>query len=181
MTAILRDLPFREKDDEVAVGQERVRVKAYQIVVWVSLSPRHVADLPPHAPRFPAILDTGHSHNFSIQDRHLAQWAGLNLQALASLGRAREGGRYVPLHAANVWLHPNLPGARDVFSGRPPFLMRLDRGVAVYPSQHKYPRLPLLGLRALVRNRLHLAVDPERCVAHLRTPDWRTWLLRLLA
>ena len=65
MTAILRRLPFHENADEVSVGLERVRIRPYQIIVWVSLSAKSVLELPPHAPRFPAILDTGHNHNFS--------------------------------------------------------------------------------------------------------------------
>jgi hypothetical protein len=38
----------------------------------------------------------------------------------------------------------------------------------------------LLGLRALVWNKLHFTMDPGRCVVNLRTPDWRTKLLRWL-
>jgi len=180
MTAILRHLPFREEADEVSCGLERVPIKPYQIIVWVSLTARPVVELPPTAPRLLALLDTGHNHNFSLQDRHLAQWAGLDA-ALPRVGRIREGGRDLPLHAANVWLHPNLRGKRDAFSGAPPLLLPLDQGIAVYPGGSSFPRLPLLGLRALVRNKLHVALDPERRVVHLRTSDWRArlaqWLL----
>jgi hypothetical protein len=68
-----------------------------------------------------------------------------------------------------------------LFRGPPPFLVKLDRGVTVYPDEAQFPRLPLLGLRALVRNRLHLTLDAERCVVHLRTSDWRARFLRWLA
>ena len=44
-----------------------------------------------------------------------------------------------------------------------------------------YPRLPLVGLRAILSNRVHLAVDGERQQVTLRTPDWRTRLLRWLS
>jgi hypothetical protein len=40
--------------------------------------------------------------------------------------------------------------------------------------------LPVLGLRALAVNKLHLLVDSECQLVHLRTPDWRTKLLRWL-
>ena len=46
MTAILRRLPFHENADEVAVGLERVRIRPYQIIVWVSLSAKSVLELP---------------------------------------------------------------------------------------------------------------------------------------
>jgi hypothetical protein len=180
MTAVLRDLPFLEVADEVMVGRERVPLKAYQIIVWVSLSPSEVLELPPRAHRFPAILDTGHGHNCSIQDRQLTDWASLDLRVLPARGRLREGGRYVPVHAANLWLHANVAGTRDDLSDSPPCLVRLDRGIAVYPGQGGYPRLPLVGLRTLVRNGLYLSLDPERCVVNLRTLDWKTKLLRWL-
>jgi hypothetical protein len=101
--------------------------------------------------------------------------------ALPQTGRIHERDRYVPLYGANVWIHPNRPGKRDEFCGESPFLLRLEQGISVYPDSLAFPRLPLLGLRALVRNRLHLTVDPERCMVNLRTPDWHTHLLRWLS
>ncbi len=83
MAAILRNLPFRKDQDEVVIGRERVPIKPYQIIAWFSLTARNVVDLPPQAPRFPAILDIGHNHNFSIQQRHLVEWAGLPADGLS--------------------------------------------------------------------------------------------------
>src|SRR5207244_5048738 len=101
MTAILDHLPFREEADEVSLGLERVPLKPYQIIVWVSLTARDLLELPPHAPRFPAILDTGHNHNFSIRERHLRQWAKVEPAALPQLRRVRERGRQARLHVAH--------------------------------------------------------------------------------
>jgi hypothetical protein len=181
MTAILRQLPFFEWEDEVHVGRQRVAIKPYQIIVWVSLTARGRPELPPHAPRFPAILDTAHSHNFSIQKNHLTQWARVEEVALTPRGRIRESGEYFPLVRADGWLHPNRPGRRDEFSGTPPFRLTLKQGIVLYPSSSDFPRLPLLGLRALVRNKLCFAMDSERCLVNLRTPDWRTKLLHWLS
>lgn len=181
MTAILRQLPFFETEDEVHVGLERVPIKPYQIIAWFSLTARDVIELPPQAPRFPAITDTAHNHNFSIQGTHLARWAKLQEAALPVLSRVRERGRHAPLYAANLWVHPNRPGKRDEFSGEPAFLLRLKQGMTVYPSGVEFPRLPLLGLRTLVRNELHFTMDPERCMVNLRTSDWLTRLLRWLS
>jgi hypothetical protein len=137
MTAILHDFPFFQEATEVSMGLERLPIKAYQIIVWVSLTGRNVVELPPHASRLPAILDIGHNHNFAIQQRHLADGARLDVQTLGQIGAIRERGR-------------------------------------------RLPSLPLLGLRALVRNQLHFTLDPLRHVIHLRTQDWRTRLLRWL-
>ena len=104
-------LPFHENADEVAVGLERVRIRPYQIIVWVSLSAKSVLELPPHAPRFPAILDTGHNHNFSIRHQHLVNWASIDPAGAPVRGAVREGGRRAPLYRLNAWLHPNQAGS----------------------------------------------------------------------
>ena len=62
-----------------------------------------------------------------------------------------------------------------VLSGEPIFL-ELVNGIAVYPDADRYPRLPLLGLRAVLSNRLHLSIDGEHASLSIRTPDWRTRL-----
>src|SRR5271166_6791818 len=121
MTAILRRLPFREVADEVSCELERLPVKPYQIIVWVSVTARNVVDLPRHAPRIPAILDTGHNHHFSIHERQLADWALLQRNLLPPRGTIKVEGATVPLHRATVWLHPNQPGFRDRFADQPAY------------------------------------------------------------
>jgi hypothetical protein len=181
MTSLLRHLPFGEAADEVSCGRERVPVKPYQIIVWVSITARTVLELPPQTARLPAILDTGHSHHFSIDERHLADWAQVERNLLVQRRTIIVKGAPIPLHAAAVWLHPNQPGSRDGFANRLPYRLELREGIAVYPREHHFPRLPLLGLRALVHNKLHFTLDPERHVINLRTPDWRTRFLQWLA
>jgi hypothetical protein len=181
MTAILRRLPFSINEDEVTVGRERMRIRPYQIILWVSVTPKSVLTLGTTARRFPAILDTGHNHNFSIQRRHVIQWAGMDPTSVPLRGAIREGGRRAELRSFNVWIHPNEKGERDRFADRPAHCVELPAGVAVYPDDAVFPPLPLLGLRALVRGKMHLALDPEHCVVNLRTPDWYTRLFRWLS
>jgi len=181
MTSILRQLPFQEQYDEVHVGLERIRVKPYQIIAWVSITARTVIKLPPHAPRLPAIVDTGHSHNFTIQERHIVEGAGLPTGLYPRGKTITVEKEEVPLYAATVWLHPNQPASRDRFPEQRPYRLELPEGIAVYPRGADFPRLPRLGLRALVRNKLYLTVDSERCLVDLRTTDWHTKLLRWLS
>lgn len=174
MTTILRKLPFFDKPTTAAVRGEQVRVKPYQVIFWVSISKQDLLEWDPRMPRFPAILDTGHSHNFSIQQRHLLQWAGMQNNYLDVLGSLREGQRIAPLHAATLWIHRNLPHRRDEASDQPPFRMELRRGIAVYPDDgSSFPRLPLLGFRAIVENQIHLTVDGRKQRVSLRTA--RRW------
>ena len=181
MSKILHRLPIPTRDDLVSVRDETVRLKQAEIIVWVSGTAKSSLGWNPTTPRFPAILDTGHTHNFSIQEQQLIRWARIRPELLRVLGRVRQAGKRILLQAANVWVHRNLRGERDLLGDEPPYLLNLPRGIAVHPASEAYPRLPLLGLRAIVSNRLYLAVDGERQHVSLRTPDWHTRLLRWLA
>jgi hypothetical protein len=125
-------------------------------------------------------LDTAHTHNFSIQEEHLVRWAGLQPERLRVLGTARQGGRRVFLRAANVWIHRNRTGKRDQLLDSPPYRLELPRGIAVYPAGSGYPRLPLLGSRAIVNSDLQLLLDGWHQQLSLHTPTWLSWLLRWL-
>ena len=179
---ILDRLPYwTESAPPAVVGGQPLRVRPHQIIVWVSVA---VADLEwgARTPVFPAILDTGNTFTFSIFPRQLIRWAGMRRQLLPTLGTIREGGKLCPRHSADVWLHPNVPGRRDRREDRPPLRLHLPKGIAVYPDEGwPAPHLPLLGLQALTRNNLHLTIDGERRLVWLRTPDWRTRLLRWLS
>src|SRR5438874_1259856 len=99
MAAILRQLPFFTEPTAVVVGGEVITIRPFQAVVWVSLAPAHQEALSPSAARFPAVLDTGHTHNFSIRQQHVRQWAGIDLGALPASRPARINRVPVPLLA----------------------------------------------------------------------------------
>jgi len=61
---IIRDLPYFDKETSVTVRGREYPVFSYQIVLWVGVGPKGLDTLDPNAPRFPAILDTGFTHNF---------------------------------------------------------------------------------------------------------------------
>src|SRR5262249_8060414 len=167
---ILRRLPFFDVETTAAVNGGTAIVRPYQIIVWVSLSLKRSDTLSPETPRFPAILDTANNHNFSIQEDHFVQWSGLEFASFPRLGQIRIGLQTLPLLAASVWLYRNKPGARDAFARGVPFRLDLPEGIAVYPhGQPTVARLPTLGLRAVVSNRLRLAVDGAGMSVSLRT------------
>jgi hypothetical protein len=104
------------------------------------------------------VLDTGNNHNFAIRQEHFARWTGLTLP---KRGLVNVGGRTIPLYAANVWIHPD--------SGDP-FRLRMEEGIAVYPPDVANPaRLPILGLRGLVRNGLMIAIDGKKSEVTIST------------
>jgi len=169
LPTILRDLPYSDKRTTARIrGQEAV--KPAQIIIWASITDVGQPAFDPAVPHFPVILNTGLSHNFSIKAELLGRWAGLDRRALRKLRDITIGGNTIPLHDAEVWLHPNQPGERDVLAGRPPFPLELESGIAVYPAEMPAaPRLPLLGLRGLQWSKLHLSIDCEHRRVRLRT------------
>ncbi len=171
MPTILRDLPFfPDEEKDVEFDGRHISIKSDQIMVWVGITEGKQTEFDPRRPVFPAILDTGHSHNSSIRHEHLIRWAGLDPRWLRRRGDIRIGEENVPLYQADVWIHPNVRGKRNQAAGGEPFRLALDTGIAVYPpSMSSAPRLPLLGLRALRLAGLHLTIDCLRCSVTLRT------------
>jgi hypothetical protein len=162
---ILRNLPFLDVPSWVTVAGERLDVRAYQIIVWVTVS---VGDaLGPDAPRFPAVLDTGHSHNFSIQEGQLLRWATLRQDTLEEVKKILVNRQEVPLLKARVWVHRNKPGTAELLPR--PVRQDVPDGIAVYPTgAPNPPRLPLLGMRLLTRNKLKLTVDGDKMRVSLK-------------
>ena len=175
MPRLLDRMPFPGEPGEIAVRGERIRVRADQIIVWVSLSVRDAVEQNSAVVPFPAILDTGHNHSFSIQERHLIEWAGVRPEALATRGFIRDRTQRVVLRHGNIWMHANEAGSREDVADQPPFLLRARTGLAVYPTGD-FPRLPLLGLRVVGENGLILKADGSKREATLRTPI-RWWPL----
>lgn len=177
MPRIIRDAPYFDHPTSVDVRGTSFPVKRDQIVFWISIAEQGTHEFDARTPRLPVILDIGCNYNLLINERHLTAWAGIHPDYLRKLARVRVAGQPVPHMAANAWLHPNVPGSRDELASRPPFLLELLPGIAVYPvkeGQPLYPRLPLLGLRAFRRAGLHIAVDCRRGQVTIRTPR-RLW------
>ena len=97
---ILDRLPYHDQPTALSFGPRTIDVRGHQIVVWLSL--RQLV--------FPAILDTGHSHNLTISSCHLAEWAGVD--DLEPIGEIEVNGRRMIQYRADLRLHRNQPGTR---------------------------------------------------------------------
>jgi hypothetical protein len=175
-------LPIPKDRMSLRFGDRHITVHRNQALVWVSVHMGGVLVPEENIPRFPALLDTGNNFAFSIQDRHLREWAGIDPGLLMALGDIEIDGQVAKRRRATVWLYPNIPGRQEVARGRPPFRLDLRRGIAVYTPDAlpPGPRLPLLGFPALLDNDLDWWLDPEQRHITIQTRTWRRPLIRLL-
>lgn len=151
-------LPFADRPHLITVGGEAVDVYRNQIIIWISIG---------DAPRpLPAILDTGHGHNLSIGEGQLKRWSGASLKRI---GELEIGQRRVVQYAAEVHLHRNVPGRAALRGDSYP--LEMSQGISVF-EDGEAPRLPLIGLRTIVANKLRLVIDGDRRHATLKTKGW---------
>lgn len=97
MPVLLDRSPFGEHSSDVNFGSETVLIRADQVIVWVSLTPRRIPEPNPLAVTFPAVIDTGFSHSFAINERQLTEWSGLSLETLGVLVSVRDRGQRISL------------------------------------------------------------------------------------
>src|SRR5436190_23022677 len=115
---ILDRLPIPEDRTSLRFGDRYVAIHANQILVWVSVHLSGVLVPEENIPRFPALLDTGNNFAFSIQDRHLRAWAGIDPGLLEFFGDIKINEQVVTCRRATVWLYSNIPGRQDAAGGR---------------------------------------------------------------
>ena len=164
---IIDRLPISEIGGKVPTPDGEEVIRPYQMIVRVSLAAEklHVAD--PQATTIPAILDTGNNHNLAIRREHWERWFGWLPRRI---GQIQVGGFLVPHFAASVWIHPNRAGTAELDGGEP-FPIAMEQGIAIYPANVSNPaRLPILGLRGLIRNPLRLTIDGEGRNMTLESP-----------
>lgn len=155
---ILDRLPFSDRPHVVSVGPESVDIHRNQIIAWISIND---ARRP-----FPAILDTGHGHNLSIGRQQLDRWAGA---ITGPIGELDINGKPVLQYTADVRIHRNVPGRAELSGGT--YDLEMPQGISVMGEGA--PRLPLIGLRTLVANKLRLVLDGERREVTPKTKGWR--------
>lgn len=157
---ILDRLPIGDEPTVLFVGSEPVTIKRYQIAAWISINDE--------TRPFPAVLDTGHSHNLSITEAQLKAFTGHSPARLDFIGTTRLKGERLRQYRADVRLHRNRPGTMELGEGS--YRLNLDEGISLAPEGSC--RLPLLGLRALVRSGLVMRIHGRRRVVTLKTPGW---------
>lgn len=114
-----------------------VKIKAYQFAVPVRLVAGGA-----RSAVFPALFDPGTNHNMAIREQHVRDWTGF---VLRRIGAIKINGVIVPVAAADIELYGKMLSNPD--------------GIVVYPDNVAFaPRLPVLGLRTLVRNNVEIII-----------------------
>ena len=157
---IIRRCPFYDQRTTVATAAGELTVLPYQLIVWVGI---RVGEVESNA--IPTVIDTGHSHNFSVAEHQLREWGQFDPTGLATLGYAIVNGVKVPLKDAELLLFSNQPGTRDALLGA--HRLSISQGIAVYPDTGG-PRLPLLGVRAMASSGLRVTIDGRRRTFSIR-------------
>jgi hypothetical protein len=155
---IIDRLPFADRPHLVTVRDEAVDVYRNQIIVWISID-----DL---LRPLPAILDTGHGHNLSIGEGQLKRWSGASLKRI---GELQVDHQRVVQYADDVRVHRNVPGRAAQRGDSYP--LEMPQGISVV-EEADAPRLPLIGLRTIVANKLRLVIDGDRQQVTLKTKGW---------
>jgi hypothetical protein len=128
---ILDRLPIPKDRISLRFRDRYITIRADQIPVWVSVHLSVVLVPEGNIPRFPALLDTGNNFGFSIQERHLREWAGIDPGLLEFFGDIKINEQVVTCRRATVWLYPNDPGRQEVAGGRPPLRLEMSEGIAI--------------------------------------------------
>ena len=155
---ILDRLPISDRPQFISVGGGAVQVHRNQIIAWISINDVQQP--------FPAILDTGHGHNLSIAAGQLSRWSGATL---SRVGELEVDGVRVVQYAAEVRVHRNVRGKAGLSGESYP--LEMPQGISVMRDEDA-PRLPLIGLRTIVANKLRLIIDGNRQNVTLKSSGW---------
>ncbi len=119
--------PIMGRSSSLGFGARFTTVHRDQILVWVRVDSAGTLRAPENLPSFPALLDTGNNFDFSVQDRQLREWGGIEPDSLAVLGHVAINGQFVMRREATVWLYSNVPGKLEPALGVKPFPLRMTR------------------------------------------------------
>ena len=172
MTQLLRRLPI-EANDVVVRGQRyRSQTPAnHRVGEHQSSGPRRLGYARSAIP-----CNFGHGQLAQLYDpRKSIDRMGWNKpQRSSAIKQHTRFGKSNPFATGQSILAPEMSAACETLgSDATPFSLLTDKGIAVCSDNHPSdPRLPLLGLRLLVRNKLILTVNGSRNEVSLCTGPW---------
>src|SRR6186713_1272316 len=95
-------------------------------------------------------------------------WASRSLNSVIAMMVI--DGKKVPVREAGILLHRNIRGTNQIAHGS--HELSTDGGVVVYAKSTTYPRLPILGLRALFSSNLRVLINTRKRHLTVDTGGW---------
>lgn len=167
MPFILSRVPLVATERTVAPGGVAVTLRPFQPVVWVRLvawEPDEISE--PRTVGFPAVLDTG---NNGTPETIFRAVTGVLPQSLKGRHTAPVNSFLLRCYGFNL----ELLRLRNSFPlERATGQLQTDRGVYVIPAdlEHRFPRMPIIGVRCLTINRLTFSLNGDRRTFSLWRP-----------
>lgn len=89
------------------------------------------------------------------------KWAQLRAESLEIFPGeiARFETQQWPFRMADIWPHPNVPGDQAIAFDKPAFCLEAHPGILVVSESQRKQTLPIIGMRALARNRLNVLLQ----------------------
>jgi hypothetical protein len=170
MPFVLTRVPLNAAERTAAPGGVPITLRPYQPVVWVRLvgwEPDPAAE--GRAVAFPAVLDTGNNGTVLIAETVFRAATGTDPADSPRYHTSVVNG--VPLRCYGYNLDLLSVRNGDALE-RVAWRLQTDRGVHVIPAdlEHRFPRVPVIGVRCLTTNRLTYSLNGRRRTFSLWRP-----------
>jgi hypothetical protein len=145
---------------------ETIAVQPPKMIVGISITVSEEQSFPRGVWTVPAVIDTGFNGGLAINELTLGKWAGVKKEYLTVAPRQKldDGREFDPCYG-NVWLHKSAYKSPSSKHYESPLLLEKLGAIHVMVSKDDepcWPRLPVLGLRALLNQNLQLRMDPRQ-------------------
>jgi hypothetical protein len=168
MPFLLTRVPLIAVERVVAHADVPVTLRVNQPVVWIRLAAWNQRPLLA-AVAFPAIIDSGNNDSFLIPGSLFRGWTGLTLDAMHPLRTIEVNGLTLGCYGFNLQLFRLSRGNPTDHVVRH---LETDRGITIIPDglDHRFPRMPVVGVRCLRLNRLTFSINGNRGTFSLWSP-----------
>ncbi|MBA4067409.1 MAG: hypothetical protein C0501_27605 [Isosphaera sp.] len=162
MPFVISRVPLNPTERTVAPGGVIVTLRRLQPVVWVRLAswrPDEVPDL--RAVAFPAVLDTGNNGTVLVAETIFRAVTGASPATLRGRHSAAVNGIVLRCYGFNLELLRLRRGSPVDHAAAQ---LQTDRGVFIIPAhlEHRFPRMPVGGVRCLTADRLTFSLNGDR-------------------
>lgn len=143
---------------------DRLDVRPPKVILAMSITMPKEREFSAGLEAIPVILDTGFNRTLQISERHLDDWTSIAKHKLKVLDTTTIDGRAAKIYSANLWLHRTPYKSPSPWDYSNPLLLTAISRIYVVSASGAdcWPRIPVLGLEAILKNNLHLSLDARK-------------------